>query len=282
MLENLTGLYPLALYGTAMCLAVAELIVPGRQQTQPLSRRWTANLGLFVLNLFVQRLCVPLSVVVVAEVAVNSGYGLLQLTGGPAIVTLLMGILLLDLWKYAEHRVMHGLSLLWRLHMVHHSDIEADFTTTERHHPLEAIIGAVSTLVFVFLIGIPPLAVVIYLLLATVVALFAHANISHSERGERWLRWIIVTPGVHSVHHSAARHETDSNFGMLLTIWDRVFGTYRNSTPAENAARIIGLEYFRDARSARIDQLLYLPFRSLAAQGQSPVIQTGNNKRIVP
>ncbi len=151
--------------------------------------------------------------------------------------------------------------MLWRLHLVHHSDVDADFTTTERHHPLEIIVGITSTIIVIYLLGIPPMSVVLYLLFATAIAFFSHANIRLSDHVDRWLRLIVVTPAVHMVHHSAASHETNSNFGSLLTVWDRTFGTYRTSTPADDAARVIGLEYFRDARSARFDQVLCLPFR---------------------
>ena len=261
MSETLMILYPFAFYGTAMCLAVAELVVPGRQQSAPVSRRWVANIGLFVFSVFVQRICAPVSVVFVAEAAIRSGNGIFQLIGGPGWAVVLSGVLLLDLWKYVEHRLSHRISMLWRLHLVHHSDVDADFTTTERHHPLEIVVGLVSTVAVIYLFGIPPLAVVIYLLFATAIALFSHANIRLSGRVDRWLRCIVVTPAVHEVHHSAASEETNSNFGSLLTVWDRTFGTYRTSTPADDAARVIGLEYFRDARSARFDQVLCLPFR---------------------
>jgi sterol desaturase/sphingolipid hydroxylase (fatty acid hydroxylase superfamily) len=253
-------LYPFAFYGTAMCLAVVELAVP-RRQSAPVSRRWVTNIGLFVFSLFVQRICAPLSVIFVAEAAIRSGNGIFQLMGGPGWVIVLLGVLLLDFWKYVEHRLSHRISILWRLHLVHHSDVDADFTTTERHHPLEIIVGLVGTIAVIYLFGIPPLAVVIYLLFATVIAFFSHANIRLSNRVDRWLRCLVVTPGVHVVHHSAASEETDSNFGLLLTVWDRIFGTYRTSTPADDAKRVIGLEYFRDERSGRLDQALCQPFR---------------------
>lgn len=282
MFESLIILHPFIFYGTVMCLAVAELKVPSRCQSEPVSRRWITNIGLFVLGFVVQRICAPVSVIIVAEAAVRSGNGVFQFIGWPGWATVLLGVLLLDLWKYVEHRLLHGISMLWQLHMVHHSDVEADFTTAERHHPLEIIVGVAGTIAVVYLLGIPPFAVVIYLLLATPIALISHANIRLSGGVDRWLRCISVTPAVHMVHHSAAKQETDSNFGMLLTVWDRIFGTYRTSTPAEEAARVIGLEYFRDARSARFDQVLCQPFRSLAARRQTPGAEVQVDTGIAP
>lgn len=280
MLETLTTFYPFALYGTAMCLAVAELLVPCRRQAAPVSRRWVTNIGLFVLGLAIQRVLIPGSVIVVAAAAVQTGNGLFQLLGGPGWAVLPAALLLLDLWKYAEHRLYHWISLLWRIHMVHHSDVDADFTTTERHHPLEVLVGFAGTVSVIYLFGIPPVAVAVYILLATAVALFAHANIRVPERVDRWLRLVIVTPAVHAVHHSAARRETDSNFGMLLTVWDRAFGSWHAPTAADDAARVIGLEYFRDARSGRFDQVLCLPFRPLAARRQSPGADSETRSRL--
>ncbi len=269
MTESLLLLYPIAFYGMVMVLAVAELVVPGRRQSEPVSRRWVTNIGLFVVGHVVQRIFVPVSVIVVAEAAIRSGHGVFQFTGGPGWIIVAMGVLVLDLWKYVEHRLTHRISLLWRLHMVHHSDVNADFTTTERHHPLESVASVVATITLIYLLGIPPLAVAIYLLFATAISLFSHANIRLSDRVDRGLRWLIVTPAVHAVHHSAARHETDSNFGTVLTVWDRIFGTLRSSTATETAERVVGLEYFRDARSARLDQVLCQPFASPLARRQS-------------
>ena len=232
MLESLTNLYSFVFYGLVMCLAVAEMIVPSRRSSMPVSRRWVTNIGLFLIDIGVQRIGAPISVIIVAETVTRSGDGAFQFIGGPSWTAVLVGVLLLDLWKYAEHRLVHGIPMLWRVHMVHHCDVEVDFTTTARHHPLEIIFGIGSTIAAIYLFGIPPLAVGSFLLIASVSVLFSHANIRLGDGVNRWLRWLLVTPAVHVVHHSAARHETDSNFGTVLTVWDRIFGTYRASTPA--------------------------------------------------
>jgi sterol desaturase/sphingolipid hydroxylase (fatty acid hydroxylase superfamily) len=262
MTEWLEELFPYAFFGTVMVMAVAELLAPRRQPTASLNRRWVTNLGLFVVGLGVQRFVLPVSAVVAAETAERSGLGLFNLAGWTGPASLVVGILALDLWKYLEHRLVHAVPVLWRLHLTHHSDVDADFTTTERHHPLEVVFGVISAMAAIFLLGISPLAVIIYLLLASAVTFFSHANIRIPEKIEAGLRFAIVTPGFHNVHHSAARAETDSNYGVLLTVWDRIFASRRRSTQAQEAARVIGLEYFRDARSARFDRVLCQPFLS--------------------
>jgi sterol desaturase/sphingolipid hydroxylase (fatty acid hydroxylase superfamily) len=219
-----------------------------------------------VLGLVLQRFLAPISALIAAETARRSGIGLLNSLGpNDGWAFTLAGVAALDLWRYFEHRAIHAVPLLWRLHLTHHSDIETDFTTTERHHPLETIFGSLSIVLGVALLGVSPLAISFYVVLASAVALFSHANIRLPERLERALGVLIVTPGVHNVHHSAMRSETDSNYGTLSPVWDRMLGTYRAPDRAREAARIVGLEYFRDAESARLDRVLCQPFRSLRA-----------------
>ncbi len=206
------------------------------------------------------RLLVPISALAVAHAAAHMDFGLLSLAVLPGAVTIALGMVLLDFWKYAEHRLMHAVPLLWRFHSVHHADPDVDFTTAERHHPVEALFGGGGFLLAVFLLGVPPLAVVLYVLIAAVVAVLAHANIRLPNAMDRALRKAMVTPAVRVVHHSAERRETDSNFGIVLTLWDRMLGTYRGPTEAADRARVLGLEYFRDQRDTRLDRVLVLPF----------------------
>lgn len=259
MHADLIGLYPVVFYGTAMCVAVAELMMPAYRQTQPVGPRWAANLGLYFTSLVVQRFCLPVSLLVVAEASARSQFGLSGLFGS-GWVAVALGVVLFDLWKYFEHRLLHQASALWRLHLVHHSDLECDFTTTERHHPLEIVFSFVSSVAAVYLLGIPTLAVVIFVLLAAGVTMVSHANIRIAEAVDRWLRRVVVTPAFHNIHHSAAPAETDSNFGTVFSIWDRLFGTHRTPSAAAAAERVMGLEYFRDARATRLDQVLCQPF----------------------
>lgn len=254
--------------------AVAELLLPARAQSERLNRRWTTNLGIFVLNLGLVRILAPVSAYLVAQEAARTGTGLLNIVEAPYWLAIIVGMLIADAGKYFEHRLMHGVPILWRLHLAHHSDTDADFTTAERHHPIEAVIGGLSLSAVTLAFGLPPLVVALYTILASVDALFAHSNIVVPRRIDHWLRLIIVTPAFHNVHHSAARHETDSNFGLLSTIWDRIFGTYQRSTPEQDAARVIGLEYLRDERSARLDRVLLAPF--LRIEAESPRARPGS------
>ena len=260
MTDPVLPLHLLAIYGAVVLCAVAELISPRRTSVAPIGGRWVVNIALFGFGLAVQRLLAPIAILVTASAAESAGFGLLNQMIFDSTAAIVVGVLLLDLWKYVEHRLIHGLSFLWRLHLVHHSDLDSDFTTTERHHPLEIVLSVAGFLLLVYVAGIPPAAVAIYVPAATVVALFAHSNIKLPARFERWLGRIIVTPAVHGVHHSARREETDSNFGMLLTVWDRLFGTWRESSAEQDRHRIIGLEYFRDPRWGRLDRVLWQPF----------------------
>lgn len=271
MPETLSYLFPYTFYGTIICVAVLEVLIPNRRNAGPVGRRWTTNIGLFLTAFAIRRLLVPVSLIAVAALVAQSGYGVLQYLGGPIWLTVPLGVLVIDLWKYFEHRLLHGVPVLWRLHLVHHSDVEVDFTTAERHHPLEVVMSIGSSLAVIGLFGIPPLAVMIHILIISACALVSHANIRVDRRLDFWLRLVLVTPGFHVVHHSTVGAETDSNFGGLLTWWDRIFGTCRSSSPADDAARVIGLEYFRDARSARFDQVLWQPFLSDEARRERPV-----------
>jgi sterol desaturase/sphingolipid hydroxylase (fatty acid hydroxylase superfamily) len=261
MIEKLAELSPLVFYGGAIFFALAELVAPRRPAAAPCGRRWVTNIGLFLFGMLVQRVCVPLSMLAIAEVGQRSGLGLFNAAGATTgWAAAVVGVAALDLWKYGEHRLSHSVPLLWRLHMTHHSDVDTDFTTTERQHPLDVLLASASFVFAIFLLGISPLAVAIYLLLTSADSLFSHANIRLPRALERLLSVVVVTPGVHHVHHSSARRETDSNYGSLLTVWDRLFDTYRPPDSATEAARIIGLEYFRDGESARLDRVLCQPF----------------------
>lgn len=266
MLEDLVHLQPYVFYGAVVCFALAEFVFPGARPTGPVNQRWTTNISLFVIGAGLQRICLPVTSVAVAEASMQNGYGLIPLLQLPGWAAAIVALLLLDLWYYLVHRVFHQVGALWRFHLVHHSDTEADFTTTERHHPVEILLAAAGLFAAIYVIGVPPVALVIYILVTHANTFFAHANLRLPNRVDRGLRAILTTPAVHAIHHSAARQETDSNFGMLLTVWDRLFGTFRVPDPADAATRVIGLEYFRDAASGRLDRVLCQPIASRTAR----------------
>jgi sterol desaturase/sphingolipid hydroxylase (fatty acid hydroxylase superfamily) len=211
--------------------------VTGRQ-TVNVGRRWP-NMGLFGLNFVIVWLCIPVSAV---EVAQRAGSGPLVLLPVNAGIGIVLGVLALDLWKYCEHRVMHSFSPVWRFHLVHHTDTDVDFTTTERHHPIEVAFSSVILLAVIYVLAVPPLAVVTFVLFGTVVAFASHANLRLPARIDRILRRLIVTPSVHVIHHSALRDETDSNYGAIFTVWDRLFG--RTASVKPTPFSVEGLESF--------------------------------------
>jgi sterol desaturase/sphingolipid hydroxylase (fatty acid hydroxylase superfamily) len=256
MVENFAAVYAAVFYVTVIALACVELSPRLNRQTVHVAQRWPTNIGLFALNFVVLWICVPISAIDAARQAGSQGLSALAVDPAAGIV---IGVLVLDLWKYLEHRLMHRLPPLWRVHLVHHSDGEVDFTTAERHHPIESLISGAALYAVIYLIAIPPLAVVIFVLTGTIVTFVSHANLRLPARIDRLLRWVVITPSVHVIHHAAQREETDSNYGGIFTIWDRLFGTYREPRSAIEAPGVLGLEVFRSPMDARLDRVLWQP-----------------------
>jgi len=222
-------------------------------------------------------ICVPISAVEVAQRAGSGAFALLPLDSGTGIV---LGVLALDLWKYCEHRVLHRFLPLWRFHLVHHSDTDVDFTTTERHHPIEVAFSSAVFFAAIYVLAVPPLAVVTFVLFGTIVTFASHANLCLPARIDRMLRWVIVTPSVHVIHHSALRDETNSNYGTIFTVWDRLFGTYgERRADGEASISAQGLEVFRAPIDARLDRVLWHPFayRTTAHATTSPAGTAGDD-----
>jgi sterol desaturase/sphingolipid hydroxylase (fatty acid hydroxylase superfamily) len=178
----------------------------------------------------------------------------------PFWAAFIASLLLLDLSIYAQHVVFHKVPILWRLHRMHHTDLDFDVTTALRFHPLEIVLSMLVKLAVVGLLGAPAVAVLVFEVLLNATAMFIHGNVGLPPRFDRALRRLVVTPDMHRVHHSIRREETDSNFGFNLSWWDRLFGTYRDQPRDGHAGMTIGLEYFRDWRATRLDGLLMQPF----------------------
>lgn len=258
MNEHFAAVHAAVFFGCAAALACAELVPALRRGTVAIARRWPTNIGLYMLNAVLVRLFVPVSAV---ELAAQTQPGLFAHLQAHALAATVLGFLVLDGWSYAEHRLMHAVPPFWRFHLVHHSDVAVDFTTTERHHPVEAAIAAAGLLALIYTLAIPPLSVALFFVAGTAVSLLSHANLRLPQRLERMLVPLIVTPGVHLVHHSRRRHETDSNYGFVLTVWDRLFGTYLDGErAAQSGPRLQGLDVFREAEDERIDRVLCHPF----------------------
>ena len=239
-----------------------ELAAPRRASALPRRQRWPANLALAALNTLVLRALVPLAAVGMATFAAHKGWGFLNHFDVPGWALLPLSIIALDLAVWLQHVMFHAVPALWRLHRVHHADLDIDLTTGARFHPIEMVLSALVKLAVVALIGAPVAAVIFFEVLLSATALFSHANINVPPRIERWLRWIVVTPDMHRVHHSIEDDETNSNFGFNLPWWDRLFGTYRAQPRAGHEGMIIGIHGHTDPLEvSHLGGMLLLPFR---------------------
>jgi sterol desaturase/sphingolipid hydroxylase (fatty acid hydroxylase superfamily) len=240
--------------------AVWEALAPRRPRALARRQRWPANIGIVVLNTAIVRVGFPLGAAGFALICEQHGWGLLNIVDRPQWLAVAMAVLLLDLAIYLQHALFHGVPLLWRLHRMHHADLELDFTTGTRFHPLEIVLSLGIKLAFIALLGAPALAVVIFEVLLNGTSMFNHANVAMPAGLDRLLRWIVVTPDMHRVHHSLHRDETDSNFGFNLTWWDRLFGTYRREPRDGHLGMTLGISQFRDERELRLHRMLLQPF----------------------
>lgn len=242
-------------------MALWELSAPRRSQAIGRLRRWPANLGIVILDTLLVRLVFPTAAVGVALVADARGWGLLPALDAPPWLAVVAAVIALDLAIYLQHVLFHAVPVLWRLHRMHHADLEFDVTTGLRFHPVEIILSMAIKLGVVAALGAPALAVLIFEVLLNATSMFNHGNVRLSLPLDRKLRWLVVTPDMHRVHHSILPRETNSNFGFNLTWWDRLFGTYRAQPQAGHAAMTIGIDQFRDPRELRLDRMLLQPFR---------------------
>jgi sterol desaturase/sphingolipid hydroxylase (fatty acid hydroxylase superfamily) len=242
-------------------LALWEIFAPRRALIAGRRPRWPSNFGVLVVDSLLVRLLIPTAAVGAALFAAGHGYGLFNLAGFRLSIASLLGFLALDFVIYLQHVVFHKVPVLWRLHRMHHADLDIDVTTGVRFHPFEILISLIIKIAVVIALGIPAIAVVLFEVVLNATSMFNHANVAMPSWLDRMLRLIVVTPDMHRVHHSIVRQETDSNFGFNLPWWDWLFGTYRQEPATGHDAITIGLPIFRDARELRLDRLLTQPFR---------------------
>jgi sterol desaturase/sphingolipid hydroxylase (fatty acid hydroxylase superfamily) len=250
-----------AFAGVFAAMAAWEVLAPRRAQRIGRARRWPGNLGVVVLDTIILRIIFPTAAVGMALIAKTHGFGLFNAVELPRLVAILASVILLDLAIYLQHVLFHAVPVLWRLHRMHHADLEFDVTTGVRFHPFEILLSMVIKLVVVAALGAPALAVLVFEVLLNATSMFNHGNVRLPAALDRLMRWIIVTPEMHRVHHSIAPRETNSNFGFNLPWWDRWFGTYRAEPAAGHENMTIGIEQFRDPRELRLDRMLAQPFR---------------------
>jgi len=246
-------------FGVFAAVALWEIAVPFRDLSTRKPVRWGRNLGLLGVDTILVRLVLPLGAVGASLMAVKRGWGLFNVVDAPPAVAVIASVVILDFAIYVQHVIFHAIPALWRLHMVHHADVDFDVTTGTRFHPIEMLLSMLIKIVMVTLIGAPALAVLLFELLLNATAMFNHGNIHLPAWIDTPLRWILVTPDMHRVHHSVKRAECNSNFGFNLPWWDRMFGTYVPEPAAGQEEMVIGVSHIRDERQT-IPWLLTLPF----------------------
>jgi len=247
--------------GTLVLMAVWEIIAPRRALTVSKTLRWANNLGLVFFNSFIVRLIFPAAAVGVAAFAAEHGWGLLNYYTLPLTLSIVLSIIAMDFIIYLQHVLVHAVPVLWRLHRVHHADLDYDVTTGARFHTIEIILSMLIKFATIVVLGAPVVAVIIFEVVLNAMAMFNHGNVGLPKTLDTLLRWFIVTPDMHRVHHSVEDDEANSNFGFNLSWWDRLFGTYRDQPRDGHQGMTIGIHNFREPKQASwITGMLAMPF----------------------
>ena len=260
--QSFVGLVQQARYGVAaLALATFWIIESVAPMFVGRSRRVShlaANLGLAAINALVAATFAVL-IIAVAEWTRTREFGLLNLVPLPRWLNWIAAILLFDCWQYWWHRINHRIPLLWRFHSVHHADAELDVSSGVRFHTGEMVLSFVARLIVIPLLGLTLPQLVVYEALSLPIILFHHSNLRISSRVDRSLRWLIVTPWMHVVHHSRWQPETDSNYSSLLSIWDRIFGSFRLREKPQEIS--LGLDEWQENEWRQLPGMLAAPFR---------------------
>lgn len=248
-------------FGVFGAMALWEVLAPRRPLGVSKPVRWANNLALVFFNSILLRLVFPAAAVGVALYAQSRGLGLLHAAALPPALALVVAVVALDFAIYLQHVLFHAVPALWRLHRVHHADLDVDVTTGARFHPVEILLSMLIKFAVILVLGPPVAGVVAFEVLLNATAMFNHGNVRLPAVVDRVLRWIVVTPDMHRVHHSVEDDETNSNFGFNLPWWDRLFGTYLDQPRAGHLGMEIGIRTFRDPRRcAWLDGMLAIPF----------------------
>ena len=248
-------------FGMLAVMGLWEILAPRRALTVSKTVRWVNNLGLVFLNSFILRLLFPAAAVGVAVVCAERGWGVFNVYDAPYAVAVLVSIIAMDMVIYLQHVMVHAVPLLWRLHRVHHADPDFDVTTGARFHPIEIVLSMLIKFATIVLLGPPVVAVVIFEILLNATAMFNHSNVRLHPAIDKVLRWFVVTPDMHRVHHSVEDDEANSNFGFNLPWWDRLFGTYRAQPRAGHENMKIGIHKYHDPKQVSwLPGMLWLPF----------------------
>jgi sterol desaturase/sphingolipid hydroxylase (fatty acid hydroxylase superfamily) len=248
-------------FGTFIVMALWEVVAPKRALTVSKLVRWANNLGLVFLNSFIVRFLFPAAAVGVAVAAQDNQWGLFNLAEAPVWFAVFASVVIMDFVIYLQHIMVHAVPILWRLHRVHHADLDYDVTTGSRFHTIEIILSMLIKFATIVLLGPPIVAVIIFEVVLNAMAMFNHGNVGLPEKLDKVLRLFIVTPDMHRVHHSVEDDEANSNFGFNLSWWDRLFGTYREQPRAGHQGMTIGIHHYRDKKQVTwLPGMLALPF----------------------
>ncbi|MBI5782993.1 MAG: sterol desaturase family protein [Gammaproteobacteria bacterium] len=248
--------------GILVAMVWWEFVAPRRVLILARPSRWTANLGIVFLNGALLRVVFPAGAVGVAAFATGQGWGLFNHFAFPYAAAVLLSVIALDFAIYLQHVMFHAVPALWRLHRMHHADLDFDVTTGVRFHPIEIVLSMLIKFAVIVVLGAPVLAVIVFEVLLNATAMFNHSNVRIPLVLDRIIRWLVVTPDMHRVHHSILGHETNSNFGFNLPLWDRLLGTYRDQPERGHEKMTIGIRDFREPKQAdRLDSMLMIPFR---------------------
>lgn len=248
--------------GFFMLLALAEAIWQRRPLTVSKSRRWQTNVGIILLDTLIVRLLFPVLPTSLAALAHAKGWGVFVLLGLHGWLELVSGLIVLDLIIYIQHRAFHRIPLFWRIHRMHHTDLDLDVSSGTRFHPIEITLSLLIKMTAVLLLGIAPTTVLLFEILLNACSLFNHANLALPQAVDRWLRLILITPDMHRVHHSVIPSETDSNFGFCQPWWDRLLDTYQGQPRDGHSQMTIGLHEYRNIRELGLLRLLRIPFEA--------------------
>lgn len=246
--------------GVLIAMVVWEIFRPRRTLSQPKGRRWATNLSVTVLDMIFVRLTIGGAAVSTAVYAGTHGWGLLHVIQLPAAASFLITVVVLDMAVYLQHVLSHALPIFWRLHRVHHSDLDFDVTTGLRFHPFEIFVSMIYKAAVAAALGASPWGMMVFEVILNSSSQFNHGNVAIPPTLDRILRLFVVTPDMHRVHHSWKVKETNSNFGFFLPWWDRLFGTYRDQPDGGHQEMTIGLREYRDFEKLTFRHLLWIPF----------------------
>ena len=234
-----------------------EFLKPDHTSEIPRSKRWLSNISLVIINTILIRLLFPMSAILFSDYVVEMKWGILQIYSISKLPSIILGVVILDFIIYLQHVMFHAIPGLWKLHRMHHADLELDVTSGTRFHPIEILISMGIKFAAILLFGVPPVSVLLFEVILNGMAMFNHSNIYIPEKVDALLKLILVTPSMHRIHHSIQANEYNSNYGFNLSLWDRLLGTFRNHFKNK---LILGLPVFRDLKYSKLGYMMVIPF----------------------